>query len=344
MIGALDGGSYERLNPQDLPTNFINNRAEQICGYVDLALTKKYPNSPLPAYSASMQEVFGRTWTFAQNMENSKVTRDHLIVALLRGPHSIKMAEPASGYDDKALLAGALAGISNIDHITGFSGSPVVFDPNEDEASDDEIPSSATFLDWVRGAADLAIYQNEQLYPKHFEAFAANKTLRGSLRRVAAVGRPLKSLSEWTKVKRATYRARDAVLKKFDRLPQTKDFTAPINALDQSVRLELREVCNKIAMLERTAGAKTIDFKPLIGELTSQIMIANRATVEEVRKIIPLTAPDYQLQLEGIKQQIGEIPRPYCPPSARRMALLIACSLATGGALGILISFLGGSR
>jgi hypothetical protein len=232
----------------------IDQQVTAICAMFKDALKASAPNYRAPEFSQEAGKLLRDASMVACQLRSRQITRDHLIVALLRTDTiSLNMAL-ASGrtyaYDDQALLAGALIRISSLPPGEYREWTPGLTDPKAQQSDDDTETSDepgdepATgepenssqlpldpLLRWTLGASEVAHDSGEDLHPRHFEKFATmvtnsdNRALKRSLKAIAALGRPSRSLTEWQNVKeslqKTTYTARDEVAAKL----------APISAL-----------------------------------------------------------------------------------------------------------------
>jgi hypothetical protein len=311
-----------------------------VCRMFDAAIEAKSPNSKTPNYSLEAKELLRDACMIASQMRNRVVTRDHLIVALLRASPPVSLnAILATGrtkaYDDESLLAGALVRISGIlpvpYHDAGprLTDSQAQYDDVENEFSDDtavdDSPSNEPLLRdpllrWTVGASDIAHSSNEQLRPGHFVTFATNRTdrtnraLKAGLMAIAAIGRPSRVSEEAVSFK--------------------KSVQTTINNDRKKVIEEAKAVMAQLAPLVVLEGALTSG----LGKVNSNLATLTRQ-IEEQSEPKPIFDPqpmgEQFIEFHAKLNEIADrLPR---RPTAWLLAALIFGAIVCGGAAGFLI-------
>jgi hypothetical protein len=240
-------------------THFLDDQTKQICGMFNTALAEKYPSSTLPVYSPEAQELLRGAWLLAKQMRNRLVTREHLIVALLRGRPSISLEQAsAKGYDDQALLAGALVRISIYRSYSKIAAKeehnedPLLTDSLARHQDDVEFLDEAEFvpetvdqhqpmnsrmqevplLRWINGAVGIAA--DQPLHPKHIQAYAiGDRASKEAFRYCASFGRPPLGLREWHRVEDSLGKKITTVSKRTD--TKIAELTPVVAAINENV-------------------------------------------------------------------------------------------------------------
>jgi hypothetical protein len=248
-------------------SDFLDDQTKQICALFNAALADKYPDSALPIYSPETQELLRGAWLLAKQMRNRLITREHLIVALLRGRPVMSLKDALiRGYDDQALLAGAFIRISTYKSYDKAAAidlpgeDPLLSDTLAQYQDNDEFSTEYELYDatsedqhqplnrrtqpgpllrWIHEALQLAA--GLPLQPSHFQAYAVQRnSLRDTLRKISTVGRPLIALGEWENVKISlagtVHTARDNVIRRTDAVAaQLTPVAASIATINENV-------------------------------------------------------------------------------------------------------------